>query len=535
MKSYGSTMASPLKRTAAFGVPTLSRLVEACLALKRYRLTLLFVVTALIVIATAAIVVNRVIGDLAERNLIRIAEENTARDAFHMEAMMRRMGPTGGQNTMPGMPSGGNGMREMQQSIPLTLESLAGPEGLPSTYPMLIEGLNVVKIILFDTNGHGIWSTDLANLDKTKTKRKGSSYWKANGGEVASKFVRDKKITDLDGVRRHIDIVETYLPLRDTPAGQMIGVLEIYRDVADDIAIQVEDAKGTVLSTTIATMGGLFLVLAGFIVVADVNISRSRRREVALVESQLDERKRSEKTLATQAQELARSNEELQQFAYVASHDLQEPLRMVTSYTQLLAKRYKGQLDSDADEFIAYSVDGATRMQKLISDLLAYSRVGTQGEEFVTTDSQAILERTLANLQAAMDDSGVKVTHDPMPTITADASQLGQLFQNLIGNALKYRSDRPPEVHIGAEQRDGRWLFSVRDNGIGIPPEHADRIFVIFQRLHSKGEYPGTGIGLAICNKIVERHGGRIWVESEPGKGASFYFTLPMKEATDHE
>ncbi|MBI3779880.1 MAG: PAS domain S-box protein [candidate division NC10 bacterium] len=229
---------------------------------------------------------------------------------------------------------------------------------------------------------------------------------------------------------------------------------------------------------------------------------------------------------ARRAEELARSNAELEQFGSVASHDLQEPLRMVASFTQLLAKRYRGKLDAEADEFIAYAVDGATRMQRLINDLLTYSRVGRLGKPFELTDCEAVLDRTLADLRVTIEENGAVITHDPLPTLMADVTQLRQLFQNLIGNALKFRSDKPTEVRVGAERTDGTWLFSIRDNGIGIDPQQQDRVFVIFQRLHTRDEYPGTGIGLAICRRIVEQHGGRIWVESEPGKGATFYFTL---------
>lgn len=247
------------------------------------------------------------------------------------------------------------------------------------------------------------------------------------------------------------------------------------------------------------------------------------------LKKEIAERKQAESKLHLYASELERSNQELQQFAYVASHDLQEPIRMVASYTQLLAKRYKGKLDSDADEFIAFAVDGAARMQILINDLLAYSRVGTRGKEFEMTNCDAILENTLVNLQKAVEESGTKVIHDPLPTVMADDIQLVQLFQNLINNAIKFRSGEPPHVHVSAERNEDKWIFSVRDNGIGIDSKYADRIFVIFQRLHGRGEYPGTGIGLAICKKIVERHGGHIWVESEPGVGSTFYFTIPMK------
>jgi light-regulated signal transduction histidine kinase (bacteriophytochrome) len=235
--------------------------------------------------------------------------------------------------------------------------------------------------------------------------------------------------------------------------------------------------------------------------------------------------------LAELAQELARSNADLEHFAYAASHDLQEPLRMVSSYVQLLARRYQGELDADADEFIAFAVDGAKRMQLLINDLLAYSRVGTRGKEFGPTDCEVVLQQALANLRVAIKENAAVVTHGPLPTLKADDSQLVQLLQNLIGNAIKFRNENAPEIHISADCVDdeSNWLFSVRDNGIGIAPQYAERIFVIFQRLHTREEHPGTGIGLAICKKIVERHGGRIWVESEPGKGSKFCFTLPAR------
>jgi PAS domain S-box-containing protein len=241
----------------------------------------------------------------------------------------------------------------------------------------------------------------------------------------------------------------------------------------------------------------------------------------------ITQRKRAEEALQQTAQELARSNTELEQFAYVASHDLQEPLRMVSGYLQLLQRHYKGRLDTDADEFITYAVDGATRMQRLIHDLLDYSRVGTRQKALRPTDSEQVLARALDNLRLTIAESGAVVTHDPLPTVLADDLQLLQVMQNLLGNALKFRSQQPPQVHVTATRQGTEWVFAVRDNGIGLDPAYAKRIFVIFQRLHSRTEYPGTGIGLAICKKIIERHGGRIWVESAPGKGATFFFTLP--------
>lgn len=271
---------------------------------------------------------------------------------------------------------------------------------------------------------------------------------------------------------------------------------------------------------------GLLLVtpLVGFGVWASWKLSRGHRDLVSA-------RQALEETVT----ELRRSNADLQQFAYVASHDLQEPLRMVASYTQLLAKRYKGKLDADADDFIGYAVEGANRMQRLINDLLAYSRVTTQGRVFEQVDCNQILDDVLSNLRMAVEESQAVVTHDALPAVTADDGQLGQLFQNLIGNAIKFRGEEPPRVHISAELRNNEWQFSVLDNGIGVDPQYAERIFVIFQRLHNREEYPGTGIGLALCKKIVERHGGRIWVKAPIGRGAIFYFTLPVVGQGRHE
>jgi PAS domain S-box-containing protein len=252
---------------------------------------------------------------------------------------------------------------------------------------------------------------------------------------------------------------------------------------------------------------------------------------VRAIAHDVTERKDVERALREKTEELARSNEDLEQFAYVASHDLQEPLRTVTSYVQLLAKRYKGKLDADADEFIGFTVDGAVRMWNLVNDLLTYSRVGMRNNELEPMDSDTILAQSVNDLKVAIEESGALVTHDPLPVVMADRSQLEQLFRNLIGNAIKFRGSEPPCVHISASRNGNGWTFSVRDNGIGIAPEYSDRIFVIFQRLHSREKYAGTGIGLAVCKKIVERHGGRIWVKSDLGKGATFYFILPAARA----
>ena len=244
----------------------------------------------------------------------------------------------------------------------------------------------------------------------------------------------------------------------------------------------------------------------------------------------ITERKRAEERLRQLMVELERSNKELELFAYVASHDLQEPLRMVSSYTQLLERRYSDKLDDDAREFIGYAVDGANRMQRLINDLLEFSRLSTRGRPLVPIDIAEVLGVVRANLSIAIEDADALVTNDDSPWVVADAGQMGQLFQNLIGNAIKFRNGARPHVHVSALESDAHWQFSVHDNGIGIEPEYFERIFVIFQRLHTKDDYPGTGIGLALCKRIVERHGGKIWVESKPHEGSTFYFTIPKRE-----
>ncbi|MGP8282244.1 MAG: PAS domain S-box protein [Desulfomonilaceae bacterium] len=261
--------------------------------------------------------------------------------------------------------------------------------------------------------------------------------------------------------------------------------------------------------------------------VSSVPIDYQGESGILMFAEDISARKKAKEELRRSHDELERSNAELQQFAYVASHDLQEPLRMVSSYMGLIEHRYKGRLDADADDFIGYAIDGAKRMRILINDLLEYSRVGTHGKAFGPVDCETLLSRVLDHLQLSIEDSGATVTHDHLPVVIGDEAQLMRLFQNLIHNSLKFKNDSPPLIHVSAEQSYGNWVFSFHDNGIGIDPQYADRIFVIFQRLHSRDEYPGTGIGLAICKKIVERHGGRIWFQSEQGKGATFFFTIP--------
>ena len=370
------------------------------------------------------------------------------------------------------------------------------------------EEFELMKLKLFSNSGEIIYSTESKEIGTINKKRyfhdivaKGKPYTK----------VVKKDTPSLEGQVVALDVVETYVPIMKDAA--FLGAFEIYYDITDRKA---KLDKLVSISRIVLSIMALGLLSAIIIVLmkAGNNISRREQAEDAL-------RERTES--------LERSNKELEQFAYVASHDLQEPLRMVASYTQLLAKRYKAQLDSDAHEFIAYAVDGATRMQVLINDLLTYSRVGTKGKDLEMTNCDTILDHTLDNLRKSIEENAAKVTRNPLPSVMADDVQLGQLFQNLISNAIKFRSDKPLHVHVWADRNENKWTISVRDNGIGIDPEYSDRIFVIFQQLHGKEEYPGTGIGLAICKKIVERHGGHIWIESEPGKGSTFHFTMPMK------
>jgi signal transduction histidine kinase len=247
----------------------------------------------------------------------------------------------------------------------------------------------------------------------------------------------------------------------------------------------------------------------------------------------LRSRRQAEEDLAHKVEELARSNADLEQFAYVASHDLQEPLRMVAAYTQLLAERYRGKLDENADKFIGYASEGALRMQSLIQDLLAFSRVGRNG--FARVDCDAVMGEVLMTLGPAIQESGAVVTHGKLPEVWANRSQMAQVLQNLVGNAIKFRGKEPPVISVQAEKAGQQWLFSVSDNGIGVAPEYAENIFVVFQRLHARTEYPGNGIGLAICKKIVEHNGGKIWVEAQAGHGSVFKFTMPCDGPPEKE
>lgn len=313
--------------------------------------------------------------------------------------------------------------------------------------------------------------------------------------------------------------------LADYNLGEWRGVeaLEILHGEGLDIpVIMVTGALGDVAAVECIKQGATDYVLKDGLARLPEAIRRAlwEKRERSL-------RRQAESDLARKVDELARSNADLEQFAYVASHDLQEPLRMVVAYTQLLSERYHGKLDESADKFLGYASEGAQRMQVLIRDLLAFSRVGRQDTASGSVDCNAVMKEVLQTLASAIQESGAIVTHTELPAVWADRTQVAQIFQNLVGNAIKFRGKEPPVVSLQAEKADRRWLFEVSDNGIGIAPDYTENVFVVFQRLHSRTEYPGNGIGLAICKKIVERYGGKIWVESQAGCGSRFKFTLP--------
>lgn len=317
-----------------------------------------------------------------------------------------------------------------------------------------------------------------------------------------------------------------------------------------DLAVRVWPKK-ELLAGSRTLMPGFILIsgilVSGLLALVGYFAGKAQRRAGTAetvnrkLEFEINERERIEQELQRNyeviersAGELKRSNAELEQFASVVSHDLQEPLRVIRGYLQLISRRYKGKLDNSADEFIGFAVDGAARMQDIISDLLAYSRVGSRSKSLTSVNCGEIMSMTGRNLGRLIEESGAVITHSPLPTVTADASQLEHLFMNLVGNAIKYRGEEKPSIHVFAEERSDEWLFSFRDNGIGIDPRYSEKIFEMFQRLHGKGsEYSGTGIGLAICKKVVENHNGRIWVESQPGAGSTFFFTLPTQTGKD--
>ncbi len=296
------------------------------------------------------------------------------------------------------------------------------------------------------------------------------------------------------------------------------------------IALQVRGDGASLLWPVDLPLAGLFIVIIlGWFMLGSAVIHRLHRRDVTLIENQLLAIQAVEERLEQRTQELERSNNDLVQFAYVASHDLRAPVRAIKSFSQILEKDYREKLDEEANECLDFIVTGASRLETLINDLLAYSRVDTQGKAFVPVDTSEVLDQVVGDLRLDIEESQAEITRDALPVVVADASQMTQLFQNLISNAIKFQGQDPPKVHVAVRKEDDGWVFSVKDNGIGIEAEHTERIFAMFQRLHTQDEYPGNGMGSAICKKIVERHGGNIWVQSKVGMGSTFYFSIPSQ------
>jgi signal transduction histidine kinase len=346
----------------------------------------------------------------------------------------------------------------------------------------------------------------------------------ADGFEVSSDLVQDEAGFTSALRTRCAEVVLADYNLPNWKGMEALAVLR--REGLDIPMILVSGALGDVNAVECIKQGATDYVLKDSLARLPEVVRRALREK-----SERAWRRQAEEDLARKVDELARSNADLEQFAYVASHDLQEPLRMVTAYTQLLAERYRGKLDENADKFIGYASDGAQRMQVLIHDLLAFSRVGGK-EAPESVDCNAVMKDVRQALAAAIEESAAVVCHGELPVVWADRTQVAQVFQNLIGNAIKFRGKEPPLVSVQAEPAGQQWQFSVSDNGIGIAPEYAENVFVVFQRLHGRSEYPGNGIGLAICKKIVDHNGGKIWVESQAGSGSTFKFTLPCY---DHE
>jgi len=493
---------------------------------RKYRLTILFAATAVLVITVATVAVNHVIGNLAEGNLIRSAEENTIRDAEHIQAMMRS-GHTMGAMTVTGGDMSAAG--PMQRSASLNLESLIGPDGLPARYRDLVEGLNIVKLSVFDLNGTAAWSSDPSTIGVTK--RESDLFDSAAAGEPASKLVTQHEVVHLDGVARSIDVVETYVPLQATRGGGIIGVMELKRDLNDDVSLQVDDTKATILTTTVGAMAGLFAVLLGFIVAADVTIYRSRRREIAVVTE-------ANRNLEDQVQQRTRELEEAQQrqvhterlamigqLAGGVAHDLRSPLGAISNAVYYLKRKLAagalGPSGARVAEFLQIIQDEVQHSNETITDLAEFAE--QKSLRIAPTNVIEVINGALAAVKPKENVKVVTTFDSEALVVMADSEELKRVFINLAENAQDAMPDGG-ELAINLQRADQFAEVEISDTGLGIGDENVAKVFDPLFTTKTKG----TGLGLAICHKIIIQHGGTIGVASKSGAGATFTVKLPL-------
>ena len=502
--------------------------------MRKYRLTLYFVLVAIVVMTFTAIMVNRAGSELAEKNLIRITEENTARDAAHIQSMMRAHHSLHGMTTGEGTGSG-QGMYHGQQPMPLTLEFLAGPDGLTALTPSLFKGLNIFKFNLFELEGKAVWSTDPAIFGITK--RESPMFQEALAGAVASKLAKGHEVVGLDGVRRRIDLVETYLPLSGSRPGQIIGVMEVYRDVSADFAIQADDTRRTVLRTTTGYMAGLFLVFLAFIAVANMAINRSRQREASLAEAKLAERTRAGEELQRARDEAVAATRAKSDFLSRMSHEIRTPLNAIIGMADLLSE---SQSSKEQQKYVRVLTRAGDGLVTVVDDILDLPKVEARQLNFekISFDLGELVEDTASFLAIRAHEKGLElnshVTSDVPTALIGDPGRLRQVLINLIGNAIKFTAQGEVVVHVEADPESnerGHLLFRVSDTGIGIPQDRLESVFESFTQVDASTtrEHGGTGLGLAISSRLVELMGGRIWVESIVGEGSTFYFTAKLE------
>ena len=542
-----------------------SKNVEVRQVIRKWRLTIFFALTAIGATGIAIIAVNHVIGNLIEDDLTRASEEDTIRDALHIESMVSG-------KAMPGMTSAGAtdsgmSMQNMQQSMPLTLEFLAGPEGLPSTLPMLLEGFNIVKLDLLDRDDRIVWSTDLGMVGSSKARallheEAGHPTARHLSERVWSRLNRNYELIDLRGEKRHIDVVETFVPLKDGDSGKVIGAMELYRDVTNDVVLQVNETRSAVLRTTIGAMGGLFIVLVGFIVVANRSISQSmelaenrlierkraadeverKNRELEqvsiMVENQLIEYKRAADEVESKNGELEQASIAKSQILSTVSHELKTPLTSILSQVQIMLRQQDrvGALSERQQTYLEGIQGDSHRLRVLIDDLLDISRIESDTLRLtpMELDVRLGIEEVLQSLETQINEKETNVILAISPDLArvkSDKVRFSQIVTNLLTNACKY-SPVGGTTTITARENEEFIQIDISDTGIGMSQTDQSRLFSKFFRVDNSTTRRvfGTGIGLFISRSLVEAHGGKIWVKSEEGNGSTFSFTLPRAE-----